>query len=177
MELLTVMAIMVVLLSVAYPLFRSYKPDLTVRSGVQKLQGLLERARLKSATQNRPIRVVLNCTRPGGFESCFIDLQSAIFKDSEVKDWDRDYGARQVLNRNVFVLKVDPKAPHDGKQNFNNIFWAIFMPSGQVFSNPKPFGVYMYYDSVAAKKVKAWEIKVDPDNGRVDTRKNVALNL
>jgi prepilin-type N-terminal cleavage/methylation domain-containing protein len=174
-ELLVVISIIAMLAIIGYPLARSEKPDLSVKNAVVTLEGLMDKGRLKAATLNRPTRVVVNCGRSGGFESCFADLQTAEIKNAEVTDWRRSPPDRRVLDKNVNVVKKSPSLGHDGKLSFKGIYWSIFTPGGLVYSDPKPLNLFVYHDSQPGKNKKGWNIKIDASTGRVEsTRGNLS---
>ncbi|MDR2142435.1 MAG: prepilin-type N-terminal cleavage/methylation domain-containing protein [Deltaproteobacteria bacterium] len=172
MEVLVVIVIIAIMAAVAYPLMRGYKPDLTVRGGVRQIDGVMRKARLRAANQNRPTRVVINCSRPGGFDSCFIDLQAAIFQDADITDWDRNPSDHLVLDKKLAVVKPVNNVAHDGKVSLKGIYWAIFMPAGQVFSDPRPLNLFIYHDSQKKELKKGWKIKVNNETGRVETTRD-----
>ncbi|MDR1870630.1 MAG: prepilin-type N-terminal cleavage/methylation domain-containing protein [Deltaproteobacteria bacterium] len=169
MELMTVIAIIAILAGISYPLMRAYRPDLITKSAVDQIRSLMEKGRMRAASQRRPMRVVVNCAKPGGYPSCFADLQTAAFTQTDVSDWIRNSGDHQILDRTVMVIKKDPQSERDGKETFANIHWTIFMPSGQVFSDPRPLEFFLYHETEKGTTKKGWEIKVDPQTGRVST--------
>jgi Tfp pilus assembly protein PilE len=170
-ELMTVILVIAILAGVSYPLMRSYKPSLVARGGARLLGAALEKARARAARQNRPVRVVVNCDAANGLKSCFIDVQTAVFKDFEVTGWARNPGERRYLDRGLNVVKKPANGSHDGKKTFPGIFWSIFMPAGQVLSDPKPMSVFLYHGSQKGKAASGWRVTVDPDSGRVETRR------
>ncbi|MDR1577392.1 MAG: prepilin-type N-terminal cleavage/methylation domain-containing protein [Deltaproteobacteria bacterium] len=168
MELLTIIIIMGVLVAISYPLMSSRAPDLASKSGARELETLLKKARIRAANQNRPLRVVINCARQGGVDQCFLDLQSAVVKDAGVTDWARIPGDHQLLDHALSIVKNKTSDQHDGKLSIQDIYWIIFLPSGRVFSDPKPLELFLYHSSQKQELKKGWRLTVDKETGRVE---------
>ncbi|MDR2421971.1 MAG: GspH/FimT family protein [Deltaproteobacteria bacterium] len=141
------------------------------KNGANLLESALEKARARAIRQNRPMRVVVNCAAANALKACFVDVQSAVFKDFEVADWARIPNERRVLDRELKIVKKPATAAHDGKKNFPGVFWSIFMPAGQVFSDPKPMSVFLYHGAQSGKGATGWLLTVDPDTGRIESKR------
>jgi prepilin-type N-terminal cleavage/methylation domain-containing protein len=168
MELLTVIIIIGLLASVSYPLLRAYKPNLTARGGARQLETLLNQARLRAASLKKPVRAVINCTRPDGFKSCFLDLQTAVYTNENVTGWSREPKERRVLDSSLTVTKKSASAPHDGQVTVRDIYWVIFLPAGQVYSDPKPLELFVYHGSQKKPAKSGWKIAVASETGRAE---------
>jgi prepilin-type N-terminal cleavage/methylation domain-containing protein len=166
-ELLIIIIILGILAAVSYPLFKAYRPGLTAKGGARQVETLMAKARVRAFNQKKPIRVVINCSHPGGFESCFMDLQSAAYNNHDVTGWLRQAGDHQVLDRNLMVAKLKSPSTHDGEVSVKDIYWAVFMPAGQVFSDPRPTSLLVYHQTQKNPDKFGWKISVNNDTGRV----------
>jgi hypothetical protein len=167
MELLTIIVIIAILIAISYPLLSSHKPELLAKAGARQIGALFQKARIRSANLNRPIRVVINCSKPSQKDQCFMDLQSAVVKETEVSDWERMPGDHELLDQNLLVVKKDPNALKDGQLSFKDIFWVIFMPTGRVFSDPNPLDLFLYHKNQKKELKNGWSLTVDKETGRV----------
>jgi prepilin-type N-terminal cleavage/methylation domain-containing protein len=168
MELVVIIAIIAVLAAVSYPLMKTYRPALTAKGGARQIESLLYKAKLRATNLKKPVRAVINCARTGSFKNCFVDLQIAIFTGNTVTGWSSDLNDHQNLNSNLTIAKRLPGAPYDGSLSVPNIFWAVFLPSGEVFSDPKPMDLILYYENSSDSAKKGWNIVVNKSNGRAE---------
>ncbi|MDR1084340.1 MAG: prepilin-type N-terminal cleavage/methylation domain-containing protein [Deltaproteobacteria bacterium] len=169
MELLTVTIIIGLLAAVTFPLLSSYRPNLTAKGGAQQLETMMHKARFRAANQKTPVRLVINCSHPGGFESCFLDLQTAVYTNNDVTGWNREPGDHQILNRELMVVRKNPASVHDGQISVKDIYWTIFMPVGHVYSDPRPLELFLYHTAQKNSSKRGWKISVNSENGRVES--------
>jgi Tfp pilus assembly protein FimT len=168
-EIIVVVAVLSILSAVSYPLLKGRQPEAKVTSASNRLESLLQKARIMAINQQRPVRVIVNCTRPSGFESCFIDLQTAVYVESAVTGWQKHPADHYVFDKIVRVSKTDPAAIYDGATTIPNIFWLIFMPASQVYSDPRKFELFLYHDGQTLAEKSGWRLSVDNVSGRVAT--------
>jgi prepilin-type N-terminal cleavage/methylation domain-containing protein len=167
LELIIVIVIIAILIGVSYPLMRGYQPSLKVRGGARQLESLMAKARVLAANQRQPIRVVINCSMPGEVKSCFVDLESAVYAEAVVTGWQKISSEHAVFDTILKIVRVMPGAAYDGNATPSNIFWTIFMPNGQAYSNPRPFDLYIYQQDQKGSEVNGWRLTVNNITGRV----------
>ncbi|MDR0549997.1 MAG: prepilin-type N-terminal cleavage/methylation domain-containing protein [Deltaproteobacteria bacterium] len=167
LEVIVVIAIIAILAVAAYPLFRGAQPEMKTQSAAKTLESTFQKARIMAINQQRPIRVIVNCTRPAGIESCYLDLQSAVYEEAAVTGWRRHATEHEVFDKSVNIAKVDNTAIYDGQVTIPNIFWVIFMPASQVYSDPRKFEIFLYHDGQVQAEKKGWRLSVDNISGRV----------
>jgi prepilin-type N-terminal cleavage/methylation domain-containing protein len=166
-ELLVVIGIIAILMGVTYPLMIGYQPEIKVRGDARRLEALLMKARVLASNQHRPIRAVINCSLSGTNKNCYADLQGAIYTEAEVTDWSLLPEEHQELNTIFKAVKKDPGATYDGEPTTTGIFWAIFMPNGHAYSNPRPFELFLFDNSQESAEKKGWILTVNNITGRV----------
>jgi type II secretory pathway pseudopilin PulG len=174
MEVLIVVAVIAILSAVAYPLLRGPRAELKISGGARGLENLMQKARVMASSQQNSIRVVINCGLVG-IDSCYVDLQTAVLTDSAVTGWRLNYGERQVLDSSVQIAKK-PATTHDGAVSQPNIFWSIFMPTGQVYSDPRPFELFLSRKADLDANKSGWWLEVNNVTGRVYLRRGKQLD-
>jgi prepilin-type N-terminal cleavage/methylation domain-containing protein len=172
MELITVILVIAILAVAAYPLLRGSQPDLQTQAAARQLESLTQKARFQAVNTQKPIRLVINCSRPEGFKSCYVDLQSATYTNTEVSGWRKDQKAHQVFEPGIQIVKSLTTATFDGEFTTPNIFWAIYMPSNQVFSDPRAFDLFMYHDSQSNADKKGWRLLVNHVSGQANLKRD-----
>ncbi|MDR1546458.1 MAG: prepilin-type N-terminal cleavage/methylation domain-containing protein [Deltaproteobacteria bacterium] len=168
LELLLVIAVIGLLAALSYPALKRLLPDQQVRSELRRLESLMQKARQKASNIQKPVRVVVNCARAQA-KTCVADLQTAVRRGSEVSGWETSLTDRRAFNAQVSAAAAPQAGPagHDGEKTFPQVHWAIFMPDGRVFSDPRPFKLFMRHDSQSAELKKGWSLSVGNDSGRV----------
>jgi Tfp pilus assembly protein FimT len=174
MELLTVMGIIAILALIAFPVMSRLVPSQRVSSDAKRVDAFMQKARLRAATAQKPIRVVLNCAA----SPCWIELQTALYTGNAVTGWGTGSGDRHVFNNQVRVFTSTTSADFDGATKAPaGVRYAIFMPDSRVFSDPRPFDVFFYYSSPATVNPKeGFRLSVSNDSGRVSTKRE-AINV
>jgi prepilin-type N-terminal cleavage/methylation domain-containing protein len=165
MELLVVIAIVAIVAGVSYPLFKGYKVGLATSNWVRGVEALAQKARRLATNQRKPYRLIINCANPIDNLGCYLDLQEAIYQDTEVIGWQRSPVDRLSFEKSLKFVKVPTDNVFDGSVSLPNIYWAIFMPASQVFSDPNPFEFFLYNESDPAKN--AWKLSVNKVTGRI----------
>jgi type II secretory pathway pseudopilin PulG len=172
-EVIVAVMIVAILAAVGYPLLKGNRSEIKTRAAARQLESLAQRARLLAINQQVPVRLVLNCAKPGGVESCYADLQSAVYTDAEVSGWVKRPEERQVLDPKVQVVKANEDADSDGATSFPNIYWAIFMPTNLVLSDPRGFELFVYNgDKIGADK-EGWLFTVNNISGHATINRDV----
>jgi type II secretory pathway pseudopilin PulG len=165
MELITVILVIAILSVVAYPLLRGHRPELETRAAARHLENLAQRAQQLAINNNKPTRMVINCSKPGGFESCYVDLQTAVYTEDVVTGWITNTDEREVFKPGVQILKSQATALFDGDHTIPNIFWAIFMPSSQVYSDPRGFDLFVMNSDQSGTSKKGWRLTINNISG------------
>jgi prepilin-type N-terminal cleavage/methylation domain-containing protein len=170
MELLTVMAIISILALILFPAMMSYLPDQRVKSDAKRMESFMQKARLKAATLQKPIRVVLNCAMSD--RPCQLEMQTAIYSGSTVSGWNTDGAERYAFNSHV-LARIDPRITNNpqGGVTPTNVYWAIYMPDSRVYSAPRPFNVFIYYKDMPTP-IKGYLLTVSNDSGRVLSKRD-----
>jgi prepilin-type N-terminal cleavage/methylation domain-containing protein len=166
-ELIIVIGITAILIGVGYPLMKGYQPELQARGGAKRLESLLQRGRVMAINQRRPMRVVVNCALTSGYESCFADLESAVYTEAEVTGWLKLPNERYILNDTLKAVKTKTTTVYDGEDTISGIYWTIFMPNGQAYSDPRPFDLFLYHLAQKGPEMDGWRLTVNNANGRV----------
>ncbi|MDR3155254.1 MAG: prepilin-type N-terminal cleavage/methylation domain-containing protein [Deltaproteobacteria bacterium] len=165
-ELLVVIAIVGILSLIAYPLLSRILPDSRVSSEVKQTDSYMQKARLKAATVQKPVRVVISCAE----DPCWIESQTAVYTGSAVTGWQADTGSRRRFAKGVSVADIAASPAHDGASKAPaGVRYAIFMPDSRVYSDPRPFDLFFYPSAVTSAEKRGWRLTVGPDSGRVNT--------
>ena len=168
-ELISVIAIIGILAAIAFPALSRLVPNQKLSSDAKSVDAILQKARLRAATSQKPIRVVLNCSA----SPCWIELQAAQYLNSAVVGWNAMNNERHVFSSGTAVGNSSPDYAFDGSSAApSGIRYAIFMPDSRVYSDPKPFDVFLYLGSATATNPKnGWRITLSSDSGRVFSKK------
>jgi Tfp pilus assembly protein FimT len=169
MELLTVIAIIGILAAISFPALSRMVPNQKLSSDAKSVDAILQKARLRAATSQKPIRVVLNCSA----SPCWIELQAATYLNSSVSGWNSVENERYVFNSSTSVSNSSTTYAFDGASAAPaGVRYAIFMPDSRVYSDPKPFDVFLYLGSASGVNPKnGWRITLSSDSGRVNSKK------
>jgi prepilin-type N-terminal cleavage/methylation domain-containing protein len=169
LELITVIAIVGILAAISYPLMSKLVPNQRIAAEGKRVESFLQKARAKSSNLQRPMRVVLNCTA----SPCWIESQRATYTNGVVDGWQSD-GDRRTFNPDVNVSNTSSVTAYDGASTYAGIRYAIYMPDGRVFSDPKPFDVFLFSNSVdpAQNPKDGWRVTVSNDTGRIQTKRD-----
>ena len=169
MELLVVIGVITILTAIALPAMSRLAPNQRISGEAKRIESFLQKARVKASTQQKPIRVVLNCAA----SPCWIESQRAVYVGAAVDSWAQE-GDRRYLNAAANVTNANTAAGFDGKTHYPNIRYAIYMPDGRVFSDPRPFDIYLYHTGVklnGAEPTQGWRVTIGSDSGRVLTKR------
>jgi hypothetical protein len=69
----------------------------------------------------------------------------------------------------VSIVKTSADGLFDGAVTVPNIYWAVFMPSNQVFSDPKTFELFLFNNELSGPSRTGWHLSVNFITGRVFT--------
>ena len=174
MELITVIAIIGILAAIAFPALSRLVPNQKLSSDAKSVDAILQKARLRAATSQKPIRVVLNCSA----SPCWIELQTANYVNSAVTGWTAVLNERHTFNSTTTVGNSSTDYAFDGSSAApSGVRYAIFMPDSRVYSDPNPFDVFLYLSSASGTNPKnGWRISLSSDSGRVLSKKE-ALSI
>jgi prepilin-type N-terminal cleavage/methylation domain-containing protein len=174
LEILVTLGILAIILAIAYPVFNRYLPSARSRAAARELDSVMQKARLRAAINQRPVRVVINCERiPTVSKSCRVIFQTAVYTGTAVTSWVDSPSDLRVLHEKIEFVNGLPgnTFPPDGDKSYPNIYWAIFMPNSQVFSDPRPFDVFLYYSGRSGPDTPGWRIVLNNVSGRVNTER------
>jgi Tfp pilus assembly protein FimT len=174
MELIVVISIVGILAMVSYPLMNRLLPNQRVSGEAKKVESFMQRARSKASNLQKPIRVVVNCTA----NPCWIESQRARYNEKVVDGWDSE-GDRRYFNTSVAVTNSRPLIPSapplafDGSATFPGIHYAIYMPDGRVYSDPRPFDIFLYDRNLdpLTNPTDGWRVTVSNDSGRINSKR------
>jgi prepilin-type N-terminal cleavage/methylation domain-containing protein len=168
-ELILVVALIAIMAMVTYAALNRYVPGYRVRAEAKAFDGLLQKARLLAATSQKPVRVVLNCSKAVD-DTCAVITQVASFTGATVTDWTSVQNGRRVFHRSVMAVKLPKPTTSDGSVTYPGIYWAIFMPDSRVFSDPRPFDLFFLNDTAdLSKSPLGWQISLSNDAGRISS--------
>ena len=175
LEMLVVIAVIAVMAMMAGPALYRLVPIQRLRGETQNIAAFMRQARLKAASSQKPVRVVLNCAgRPG--RPCRLDMAAPIYEEDngkvEVVGWAGIPDSGHELARQVFARSEE--APPTGFPD--GVYWIIFMPSGRTFSfscpqpNPpclQPYSLDFHADDLRGRNGPGWRLAVENASGRV----------
>jgi prepilin-type N-terminal cleavage/methylation domain-containing protein len=167
LELIVGMAIIAILAGITYAALSRYIPTYRVRSEAKVYDGLLQKARLLAATSQKPVRVVLNCSKAVN-DACLVSTQIASYTGAEVTDWLSVPNGDHEFHPNVMAAKTQNPSTYDGSASYAAIYWTIFMPDSRVYSDPRPFALFFHIaGSDTGQLTSGWQISVSNDAGRI----------
>ncbi|MDR2354530.1 MAG: prepilin-type N-terminal cleavage/methylation domain-containing protein [Deltaproteobacteria bacterium] len=166
-ELLIVIGIIAVLSLIAFPVLSRIIPGQRTANDAQRVEAYMQKARLRAATSSKPIRVVLNCSA----SPCWIEIQSAIYAGGTVTGWKADIGDHYTFSRDVKFMNSQASSSYDGANRApSGVGYAIFMPDSRVYSDPRPFDIFIYY--ISSNNPKAgYQVSLSNDSGRVNSKR------
>jgi hypothetical protein len=166
LELLTIVAIIGILAMIVYPNMSRLIPERRISSEARIIEGYLQKARVKASNVQRPIRVVINCNAT----PCWVESQRAVYEGSEVDHWVAE-GDKRFINSMVAFMNASGGFGYDGEALPSDwkVFFAIYMPDSRVYSNPRPFELFLYNSEMKAdvNPKDGWNLSVSNDSGRV----------
>lgn len=170
LELLTVVVIFAVLAMLAFPSIVSVVPGFQLRQSARTLSSFMYLARMNAVNTQKPIRASVDCRPRSVNEPCRLQMYSAVFNSSgELIEWKEMPGGIRLLGSNISVNMNASSVPYSG-YNTDNLYWAIFMPTGKVISSQQPFNVALKADGVS---FDPYEIALNRNTGHVTlTRDN-----
>ncbi|MDR1036122.1 MAG: prepilin-type N-terminal cleavage/methylation domain-containing protein [Deltaproteobacteria bacterium] len=165
-ELLVVVAIVGILSLIVYPAVSRMVPNQKISSEAKQVDAVMQKARLRAATAQKPIRVVLNCSS----QPCWVEIQAAVYTVASVTSWATEPGSRHVFSDGVTVRHWSATTVGDGSSRApSGVSYAIFMPDSRVYSDPRPFDVFFYHQGSTEPQKPGWRLSVGTDSGRVNT--------
>jgi hypothetical protein len=151
----------------------SYMPSYKTRGDLKKLEGVFQQAKSRAMNLQKPIRVIVNCTGSG--TGCFTKVQTAIYNNGQAESWSSNAKDKIYLDEQVRIVKSINGDGHDGQVSYSDIYWAIFMPDGRIFSDPRNddvgFDIFVYYQQTGNPK-NGWRLTVGKETGRVMVHSN-----
>ncbi|MDR1041669.1 MAG: prepilin-type N-terminal cleavage/methylation domain-containing protein [Deltaproteobacteria bacterium] len=172
-ELLVVIAIVGILSLICYPAMSRLVPNQRVSGEAKQVDAIMQKARLRAATAQRPVRVVLNCAST----PCWVEMQAAVYTLESVTSWAAEAGTRHAFNSDVTVANWASSVEYDGASAAPlGVRYAIFMPDSRVYSDPRPFDLFFYHRTSTEAVKPGWRLTLGADSGRVNTRRE-QLNL
>jgi prepilin-type N-terminal cleavage/methylation domain-containing protein len=169
LELIAAVAIIGILASICYAAMNRYVPGFRLRAEAKAIDSLFQKARLRAASSQKPVRVVINCTK-NVVDTCVANLEGANYTGANVTSWTNFSSDRHEFSPYVMAVKETSASTFDGTSTFTNIFWAIFLPDSRVFSDPRPFSLFIYNDGDNLSQLtKGWRVSLSNDAGRVAT--------
>ncbi|MDR2200062.1 MAG: prepilin-type N-terminal cleavage/methylation domain-containing protein [Deltaproteobacteria bacterium] len=168
LELIVVISILGILAVVAYPAMSRFVPNQKVSNEAKRVESFLQKARVNASTKQRPIRVVINCVA----SPCWIESQKAVYNGASVDSWTPE-GDRRYFNTMVSLVNSTTTGGRDGAREVPGVRYAIYMPDGRVYSDPRPFDIFLFSNQVdsAVNPKEGWRISVTKDSGRVATKR------
>ncbi|MDR1576633.1 MAG: prepilin-type N-terminal cleavage/methylation domain-containing protein [Deltaproteobacteria bacterium] len=167
MEMIVVIAVVAILVVISYPLLKASKPEYEARGAARQLEGMLQKAKLMAANHQRPIRIVINCLRPSGADNCYVDLQEGVYTEDVVSGWEIRPEERLKLIPEIRLVKTVANALYDGQVSVPNIFWVIFMPANNIFSDPRGFELFLYHQYQGQAEKNGWRLAINNVSGKI----------
>ena len=170
MELLVAIGILAILSAVALPAMTKLLPNQRISGEARRIETSLQKARVKASTTQRPVRVVINCAA----SPCWVESQRAVYLEGQVDSWEPE-GDRRKLTETAKVKAASLTPGFDGRITVPDVYYAIYMPDGRVFSDPRPFDVYVYATGMAMSGAgvpkDGWRLTITNDSGRLLTKR------
>jgi prepilin-type N-terminal cleavage/methylation domain-containing protein len=166
LELIVVVAIIAILVMMAVPALMAIVPQAQMRGSARNTANLLQQARLMADNTQKPARLALDCrASSGGPGPCEARLHSAVFKpDGTLDKWVEVPFTKRELGRTVRVA-AGASTPVTGSPA--NVFWAVYMPDGEVRASHEPWRLIF---SSTSSRVTPWELVVNKASGRPTLR-------
>ncbi|MDR1308769.1 MAG: hypothetical protein LBL95_02540 [Deltaproteobacteria bacterium] len=172
LELVVVLSIMLLLGFAAFKGLGRYLPEKRVRTEATRLDAILRAARQKAIVSQRPVRVAIDCGRKKA-DRCLVSSQTAILSAATVSGWEPPQDDPHRMHPGVLIMATDQgKASFDGARHVNDVIWAIFMPNSLVYSDPRPFDVFLFHHARPSRPTRGQRITVGRENGRVTLRQD-----
>jgi prepilin-type N-terminal cleavage/methylation domain-containing protein len=164
-EVLVVAAVVALLAMLAIPALSRLPPAQRMRGEAQNAAAFARQARLKAASSQKPVRVVLECP-PDRAAPCRLTMEAAVYSLGQVTDWVRvPNGGREMARQISARPAAAPPYKGDSDRAREGVFWAIFMPNGRIFSFPSPFDLVFNADDLRGNWPN-WRLTVDRGSGR-----------
>ncbi|MDR2725800.1 MAG: prepilin-type N-terminal cleavage/methylation domain-containing protein [Candidatus Adiutrix sp.] len=174
LEAIVVVAIIAILAMLAVPNLMAIVPKAQMRGAARGTANLLQQARAMAGNIQKPSRLSLDCRQTTGGTvaagPCLAQMHTAVFNtDGNFREWVEVPFSRRDLGRTV---RVAPGAgavviPVPGGGHPSNLFWAVFMPNGQMRASHEPWRLVF---SSTNSRVAPWELVVNKDSGRPTLR-------
>jgi Tfp pilus assembly protein FimT len=156
------------MVAIAFPALSRFVPNQKVSSEAKAVDSYLQKARLRAANSQKPIRVVINCA----VNPCWVELQTAVYTGSAVTSWQSESSDRHYFDRAVTGANSLASYAFDGATAAPaGVRYAIFMPDSRVYSDPKPFDIFFYHTSSSLPSKEGWRLSLSNDSGRVNTKR------
>ncbi|MDR2386316.1 MAG: hypothetical protein LBE80_01860 [Deltaproteobacteria bacterium] len=171
LELIVVVVMVIIVGAMVYGNMNSYLSDSRLRGEAKRLEEFLWRAKLLADESKRPVRVVLDCSQAKRSE-CYLSLQSGLVDKSTVTGWTTLQDGFHLFHEKVkATLLASLDKGQDGDKRIKDLYYGIFMPDQKVYSDPKPFEIFLFYSKNQndSKKVptNGYRISISRDNGRI----------
>jgi hypothetical protein len=168
LEAVICLTLMAIIALVIFPAFVSFRLESRLKSDVLSLDRTFRQARNMAATNVEPVRVVVDCSRRF-LDGCATSIQTPILDRHRVVGWGSHSGPRMRLDVRAQVVKAKEASGHDGLLTRPDVCWAVFMPDGQVLSDPNPFVILIRDMESAAGAVAPWRLAIDRETGAIAT--------
>jgi len=165
-EMLLVLSLIAILAAMAVPAFLTIVPTAQLRGSARSVVSLIQRARLLAENTQKPVRVALDCRETAASSpQCVARLYSAVFKpDGALDSWaEVDMASRALAPRVRLAADLTSTAVAG---NPDDLFWAVFLPSGQMRGSHDPLRLVFSRPGVP----RTWELAVSQGSGRATLR-------
>ena len=162
-EMLVVVGIIAILSVMAVPALMVLVPTAQLRGSARSVVSLMQQGRLLAENTQKPARVALDCRLPAASPLCQARLYSAAFNpDGTLNSWVEMAESGRTLAQRV-IAEGDPGSDMVSG-NPPGLFWAVFLPSGQMRGSHDPFRLLLSRPGAASGR--AWELAVSQGSGR-----------
>ena len=169
LELIVVVAIIAILAMLAVPNLMSIVPQAQLRGSARGAANLMQQARIMADNTQKPARLVIDCRTPAGNPVCRLQLHTAVFNpDGTLDRWLEVPATQRELGRTVRVVAAaDNPVPAAVSGNPGSLFWAVFMPTGQMRASHDPMRLVF---TSTNPRVIPWELAINRASGRPTLR-------
>jgi hypothetical protein len=144
-------------------------PRQKVRGEAGRLEALFQKVRQRAQSSQMPIRVSFSCRRQET-QGCRVSVQTAVFSGTAVTGWSPPEVPGWTIDPAVRLSHLAEPRLSDGPAVNPEVFWAVFRPDGRVYSDPRPFDLYLYHPS-SEKSPPGFRLQLSRETGRPDLAK------
>jgi type II secretion system protein H len=170
-ELMVVIGIISLLSTAVFLSFRGLSLDRKVRTEAARLDSVLQSARTRANALQIPIRVVVDCAKANR-NHCQYSTQTAQVNNASVTGWTAPTDIHHVDAVVNIGQKTGSLGNFDGDKTITDVYWAIFLPTRETYSSPRPFDLVFFTGNSQDSANNSYRIRISNKSGRVSFSRN-----